>query len=346
MALVGKLEDIPPAEILIFLSDSGKTGKLNFTTGTQEGMIVFRDGKIIYAASSSIRETFGSIALTLQILNHEQLDYALLLQHRSREDKRLGEILVESGAMTEIDVQKILEHQVGQVVHEIFEWRTGYFKFRNLEIKEFGDVEVDARDFVAGAPLDTRSVALDAARVLDEASLAPKVTASDGEEAAEQTTMAQIRDDVPAPALTAETVKEIFDVAETVFSRGVVLAVHENGTRGLAHFGLVETVVPPSQRVRELRLPADENSVISHVVRDRRIFRGEPDHVAGNSKFVQMLGLEWPEDGVAIPMMIGERVALVFWGDNQPRGLPAGSTAALEETLASVGRRLAEAVQK
>ena len=33
-----------------------------------------REGKIIYAASSSIRETFGSIALSLNIVSRRQLD--------------------------------------------------------------------------------------------------------------------------------------------------------------------------------------------------------------------------------------------------------------------------------
>ena len=345
MPLAGKLDDIPPAEILIFLADSGKTGKLNFTTGTQEGMIVFRAGKIIYAASSSIRETFGSIALSLQIVTREQLDEALLLQHRSREDKRLGEILVEIGAMTNADVEKILVHQVGQVVREIFEWETGYFKFRNLEIEQFGDIEADARDFVVETPLDTRSVALDAARVQDEATLQPEASDGDGEEGPEQTTMAQIMVDVAAPSLTAETIREIFEISAEIFSRGVVFAVHDHSSRGLAQFGLEELAVPPSQRVRQLWLPESEYSVISAVVRSREIFRGEPDHVRGNVKLTRALGGDWPTEAVAIPVMLGDHVGLVFYGDNEPEGGPIGSTFAIEEFLKSLGKRLAESKQ-
>jgi hypothetical protein len=340
VALAGKIEDIRPAEILVFLAESEKTGKLRFTTGTQEGMIVFRSGKIIYAASSSIRETFGSIALTLQIVSRRQLDRALLLQHKSREDKRLGEILVEIGAMKPSDVQKILTHQVSQVVREIFEWESGYFKFKNLEIEQFGDVEVDARDFVVDSPLDTRSVALDAARVQDEKIRAAEpVEEDDGP--AEQTTLNEIMTDVPAPTLTAETIREIFDVAEKIFSRGVIFAVNDYSAQGLAQYGLIETVAPPSERVRDLNLPTQENSVISRVVRDRETFRGEPDHIRSNSRLVNVLGGEWPREGVAIPMLIGDRVALVFYGDNQPDGRPVGSTSALEATLQSVGSRLA-----
>jgi hypothetical protein len=312
-------------------------------------MIVFRTGKIIYAASSSIRETFGSIALSLQIVTREQLDEALLLQHRSREDKRLGEILVEIGAMTNADVEKILLHQVGQVVREIFEWENGFFKFRNLEIEQFGDVEADARDFIVKSPLDTRSVALDAARVQDEATVQPKtVVVEDGEgedDSPEPTTMANIMGDVAAPALTAETIREIFEVASKIFPRGVVFAVHDRSSRGLAQYGLEELAVPPSQRVRKLWLPESEYSVISAVVRSREIFRGEPDHVRGNVKLTRALGGDWPTEAVAIPMMVGDSVALVFYGDNVPTGQPVGSTFTLEETLKSVGNRLAKANQ-
>jgi hypothetical protein len=335
-----------PAEILIFLAESEKTGKLNFTTGTQEGMVLFRDGKIIYAASSSIRETFGSIALSLNIVSRRQLDHALLVQHKSREDKRLGEILVAYGAMTQADVQRVLTHQVSRVVREIFEWETGYFKFRNLEVEHFGDIEVDAKDFMAGSPLDTRSVALDAARVQDETTRAREPIEEEDDEAAEQTTLAEIMVDVAAPALTAEIIREIFEVAEKIFYRGVIFAVHDRSARGLAQYGLEDTILPPNERISNLWLAANEYSVISEAMRDHEIFRGIPDHVRGNLQLAQALGGEWPIEAVVIPMMIGDRVVLIFYGDNVPHNLPVGSTLPLEETLKSVGNRLAAVAQK
>jgi len=346
VALAGKLEDMRPADILIFLAESEKTGKLKFTTGTQEGMIVFRSGKIIYAASSSIRETFGSIALSLNIVSRRQLDHALLVQHKSREDKRLGEILVSYGAMTQADVQRILTHQVSQVIREIFEWESGYFKFKNLEVEHFGDIEVDAKDFMAGSPLDTRSVALDAARVQDEITRTREPIEEEDDEADEQPTMAEIMDDVAAPALTAEIIREIFEVAEKIFYRGVIFAVHDRSARGLAQYGLEETLLPPNERISQLWLQANEYSIISGAMRDREIFRGIPDHVRGNQQLVQALGGEWPREAVVIPMMIGDRVGLIFYGDNQPHNLPVGSTLPLEETLKSVGSRLAAGRQK
>ncbi len=348
MALVGKLEDIRPAEIMVYLADSMKTGKLIFTTGRQEGMIVFRDGKIIYAASSSVRETFGSIALNLEIIRPFQLEEAVSLQHRSGEDRRLGDILVAMGAMRDDDVQRVLIHQVGQVVKEIFEWGTGFFRFRNMEIEALGEVEIGARDFVVGTPLDTRSVALDAAREQDESTRDTELALEDEdetEEPTEPTTLGEIMAAVAGPALTAEIIREIFVLAAATLTRGMLLAVREHSVQGLACYGLDDGVLPPAERVRQLSMPLDEYSFISSVVQERRVFRRQPDYVRANTTFFQALGGEWPDEGVAIPMILGDRVALVFYGDNKPKDLPVGSTDILETGLQAVCARLDAASQ-
>lgn len=352
VALAGKLEDVQPAEILQFLAMSEKTGKLSFTTGTQEGLIVFRGGKIIYAASSSVRETFGSIALSLGMVQRLELDEALLAQHRSGEDKRLGEILVEMEAISKSDLQRALHHQVIQVLREMFGWKRGFFRFRNLDIEASGEVEVDAQDLVMGTPIDARRVALDAARRQDEerrdlgSHEGPHFDLSavdDGDEdEPERTTLTKIIGDVGAPVVTAEKIREIFDTASRIFSRGVVFAVHSHGVRGLAQFGLVEGEGndPPSQRVRRLWLPIEEASVISYVVSRGVAFRGRPARNQWNNALFAELGGGWPDEGVAIPLVVHGAVALVFYGDNEPDDLPVGSIAAVEAQFDEVAREM------
>ena len=350
MALAGKLEDVQPAEILHFLAMSEKTGKLSFTTGMEEGLIVFRDGKIIYAATSSLRETFGSIALNLGIVSQANLESALLQQHRSGEDKRLGEILVESGTLEPADLQRVLHHQVIQVLREMFGWDRGFFRFRNLELDDFGAVEVDYRDLIVATPLDARRVALDAARRHDEESRKRAgavdpgglAESDDGEDGtAEQATVEELMGDVVAPSVTAEIVRAIFDVAAKVFSRGVVFAVHSQSVRGMAQFGLAEGDDPPSQRVRGLWLPVDEPSVIAQVASSQVPFRGEPDRNRWNETLLQDLGGDWPDEAVALPVVVGGRTVLVFYGDNEPDDLPVGSVSDLQKLLVAVSQDLA-----
>ncbi len=358
MALAGRLEDVPAAEILQFLAMAEKTGKLTFTTGTEEGLIVFRGGKIIYAASSTLRETLGSILMNLGLADGPQLAAALKRQHRTGEEKRLGNILVEMGLITADDLHSALQQQVINVLREMFGWRSGYFMFRNLHLKDHGEVEVDARDLVVERPLDARQIALDAARQQDEAVRDGDVEAAaarrenpvleaveDGEEQTEATGLRDLMADLPGPTVTAEVVREIFEEAARVFDRGVVFAVHSHGMRGIAQFGLGDGKEPPSQRVRRLWLPMDESSVVSLAINVRSVFRGRAERNRWNRVLFDVLGGTWPEESVAIPVLSGGRVAMVFYGDNQPHDLPVGSTTKLEATLLEAGRTLAVALE-
>jgi hypothetical protein len=354
VALAGKLEEVPAAEILQFLAMSEKSGKLSFTTGTEEGLIVFRDGKIIYAASSSLRETLGSIVIAMKLVTEPELAEALSRQHKTGEDKRLGMILVEMGVLTGGDLQKVLHHQVLNVLREMFSWERGFFMFRNLSLEDHGEVEVDARDLVVEQPLDARRVALDAARQHDE-DLRDKPeageerarhfvldAASDAEaEDGEPSGLREVIGDFTGPSITAETVREVFDHAAKVFDRGIILAVHSHGIRGLAQYGLSEEGEPPSQRVRRLWLPVDEPSVVSWAITLGSSFRGKAEQNRWNEVLFKVLGGSWPQESVAIPIRAFDRVTMVFYGDNEPNDLPVGSTTLFEERLQEVGDSLA-----
>jgi hypothetical protein len=356
VALAGKLEDVPAAEILQFLAMSDKTGKLTFTTGTEEGLIVFREGKIVYAASSSLRETLGSIVISMKLVSESELAEALQRQHKTGEEKRLGGILVEMGVLSNGDLQKVLHHQVLNVLREMFSWERGFFMFRNLNLSDHGEVEVDARDLVVEQPLDARRVALDAARQYDEAvrdqpegdeeqRLQSMLDSTDEAEPGEpeETGLREVIGDLPAPSVTAETVREVFEHAARVFDRSVIFAVHSHGIRGIAQFGLAEGGEPPSQRVRRLWLPIDEPSVISWAITLSSTFRGKPEGNRWNEVLFGELGGGWPEESVAIPILANKRVALVFYGDNEPHDLPVGSTTQLEEKLVQIGEGLQSA---
>ena len=61
MSLAGRLEEIELAELLHFLSLNNRTGKVMLSRRDAHGLVVVRLGRIVYAASSSIRESFGNI---------------------------------------------------------------------------------------------------------------------------------------------------------------------------------------------------------------------------------------------------------------------------------------------
>jgi len=327
MALVGKLEDVPTAEILQFLAMSEKSGKLSLTTGTEEGLIVFRAGKIIYAASSSVRETFGSIVTGLGLVSESHLTDALRRQHRSYEEKRLGTILVEMGVLSTSGLEEAMRHQVIRVLRELIGWNRGFFKFRNIDVDDCGEVEVDARNLVLERPLDTHQATLDAARSEDEDAHRR------GEVPPQQppATLHELIGSVTAPRVTAETVRAVFREAGQILARAVVLVVQGPFVNGVAQQGLADGAQPPAQRIRSLRLPLDEPSVP---------WRGAMVHNRWNLALAERLGPPMPREAVVIPILTDREVLLVFYGDNGDAPLPVDRLAGLERKLAGLGHAL------
>jgi hypothetical protein len=288
----------------------------------------------------------------MKLVQESELAEALKRQHRTGEEKRLGNILVEMGVISETDLQQALQYQVLNVLREMFSWERGFFMFRSLKIKDHGEVEVDARDLVVDQPIDTRRVALDAARQYDETirdrpkdgEQKPSAVLDAAEEpddvSPEQTALGDLLSDVAGPTVTAETVREVFEHAAKVFDRGVIFTVHSHGIRGIAQFGLAEGDEPPSQRVRRLWLPADEPSVISWAINLRSAFRGRAERNRWNEVLFDVLVGGWPDESVAIPIIKDGRATMVFYGDNEPHDLPVGSTTQLEDKLKEIGGTL------
>jgi len=168
MSVIGDLSDFDPGDLITILGLLGKSGKLRLTRGGSEGMVVFRGGKIIYAASSSFRENLGSMLLSRDLIDEAQLVAALEQQHKSAEEKRLGNILIEIGALSEEALESVLRDQVSRVLSEFIPWSEGGFKFDSMEIADHGEVELSAGDLLAPFGLSTDHVLLEAAQRIDE----------------------------------------------------------------------------------------------------------------------------------------------------------------------------------
>jgi hypothetical protein len=98
MSLVGRLEDLALPDIFQIISLSKKTGTLVVRSRKGTGMVVFKDGQVIQAASDIIREPLGNILVSQGMIDSATLTKALDRQKFSP-DKPLGMLLVESGAV-------------------------------------------------------------------------------------------------------------------------------------------------------------------------------------------------------------------------------------------------------
>lgn len=90
-------------------------------------------------------------------------------------------------------------------------------------------------------------------------------------------------------------------------------------------------------RVRRVQVPVDQESIFGRVTRFRSMIRGPLKETEGNKLLIKGLGGVWPSgETVAAPLISGDRVAAILFGDN-PSGKPLGPTDSLEIFLQQAG---------
>ena len=80
MTITADLEDLALADFMMLLAQSQKTGQLTIEKGNERLKLAFRNGDIVYAASTGVRETVGAMLVRRGLISDEQLETALEVQ--------------------------------------------------------------------------------------------------------------------------------------------------------------------------------------------------------------------------------------------------------------------------
>jgi hypothetical protein len=326
MSLAGRLEEIELAELLHFLALNNRTGKVILSRRDAHGLVVVRLGRIVYAASNSIRETFGSILVGRGLVTSEALARALERQHAAADGRKLGDILVQAEAITEAQLQEALRQQTGLVVQELCRWRAGYFRFDVAPVASAGDIGVDAEELVVPAGLPTDQILLEAMASLDEA----------GGEVDEPAVLQAIASGPLAPALRGEVTLSLLRRAVPVVARGLLLLLRGDEAQGAGQVGLDE-LPDADDLARSVRLPLGEPSVVSDAVERRESWKGAFPSGPANERLLSLLGGVRPTEALVLPMVLRGGVGLAFYGDNGTTGRALGPAQDLEWALLEAG---------
>jgi hypothetical protein len=324
VSLAGRLEEIELAELLHFLALNSRTGKVTLSRRDGHGLIVVREGRIVYAASSSIRETLGSILVSRGLVTPETLAAALEQQHASAEGRRIGDLLVERGSLTGAQLQDTLKEQTGLVIQELCRWGNGYFRFEVAPVASGGDIGVDAEDLVVPAGVATEQILLEAMTRMDEGTS----PAPSGPRSIVTATF--------SPVLRAETWLGVVRRAAPVVSRGLLLVVRGDEGRGAGQFGPGGRLAA-DDLARRFVLPLGEPSLVSEAVERREAWKGAFPVTPANERLLKQLGGERPREAVVVPMLVREGAGLVLYGDNAPDGRAIGPVEELEWALLEAG---------
>jgi hypothetical protein len=125
--LDGDLSRFEVPDLLTFLSSARRTGVLVLERKDQETKLFLRDGQPVFANSTRDDLRFGGTLLRLGKIQADAL--ARALEKRDRLRRRLGQVLVGEGHLTEAELASLLKVQVSDVVFDTFTWKEGVFAF-------------------------------------------------------------------------------------------------------------------------------------------------------------------------------------------------------------------------
>jgi hypothetical protein len=167
MSLVGRLEDLALPDIFQIISLSKKTGTLVVRSRKGMGMVVFKSGQVIQAASDGIRDSLGNILVSQGMLTEPSLAQALARQKKET-DTPLGMILVEMGLVPSETLQTVVRKQIEEIVYDLLAWEEGFFNFELGEIAPKDKIEIDTQEFLLKSGISAEYLLMEGTRILDE----------------------------------------------------------------------------------------------------------------------------------------------------------------------------------
>ena len=381
MSLVGRLEDLALPDIFQIISLSRKTGTLVVRSRRGTGMVVFKDGQVIQAASDSIRDSLGNILVSQGMLDETALSKALALQKQEPE-KPLGMILMDMGAVAAQTLQSVIRKQIEEIIYDLLDWEEGFFNFELGEIVPKDTIEIDTQEFLLKSGISAEYLLMEGTRILDERrkdekkpaaarpapASAPPAVPSAAQKAPpsplsfepakeefrtriekevsrkELTALKSMFDELRFPTATAEVTLLILRYASEVVNRAVLFMVKKDEVRGLGQFGIELKGKSADQVVRNIKLPLNQPSLFLSVIESRRSYLGILEPNPNHTYLVNELGGAMPDAVMAIPLVVDGKVALVVYGDNLPERRPIRGMDTLEIFMNQAGMALEKAL--
>src|SRR6266511_3628269 len=237
MAIEGPLRELGIHDVFQLLDLSRKTGALRVTSEVRhnQGTIYFDAGIVMFAEIRSNPHPLGGLLLRTGKITEADLERARDMQQRQGDKRRVGEILVALGAITQREVERQVRFQIEEVVFEVMSWNEGYFSFSEGTVADV-PTEIAVR-------IPVEALLMEGARRIDEWSrietriahvgvvptLAPPPESGGGELdllPPEWEVLALIDGRRDVRALATELARSDFDVAKTLFgleSAGVIV---------------------------------------------------------------------------------------------------------------------------
>jgi hypothetical protein len=156
--LKGTLDDFTLSDIFRLTALAKKTGRLEVERRTGSGRVYFRDGDVYHAESTKSKELLGSKLTRSGRVTEKQLRHAVIEHEQT--GRRLGEVLVEQGAVEADQIEWAVRSQIEDGVFDLLRWDLGAFVWEP-------DVETEVE---VPLTVSVENLIIEASRRLDEIS--------------------------------------------------------------------------------------------------------------------------------------------------------------------------------
>jgi len=132
VSLKGDLNSFGLHTVLKTLSIEKKSGIVLLSRGRARRALCLKEGNVI-AASGSSRFRLGQIIFDVGLISREKLEDAA--EKAKKCEKRLGEVLLDEGYISEGILKGLIQHQIQKVVNGLSRWKEGRFEYRECSIE-------------------------------------------------------------------------------------------------------------------------------------------------------------------------------------------------------------------
>jgi hypothetical protein len=166
MSFSGNIEDVSVADTLQFIHLGGRSGTLRLVCGEDKGEIGFHHGRIVKAWGPASKR-LGELLIDAGAIDPKTLESALKEQEAQHPRQSIGQTLVSMGALQADAIYRVLERQILGTVRDLVTWSRGTFEFDLDDVRPSDEMAVFPGD-VVNLNVDTQMVLLDALRLFDE----------------------------------------------------------------------------------------------------------------------------------------------------------------------------------
>jgi hypothetical protein len=143
------LRELPLLFFLYAISGNLSSGISEIKTGGASKRLMFREGRIVFATTSKIKERIGNFILRRGSVTPEKMEQ--LVEQAKERKMRLGSYLVELRLLTPKSLRELLTFQIEEILSDVFSWKKGQVVFVESRITE--------EPVVSYSPLDIALVA-------------------------------------------------------------------------------------------------------------------------------------------------------------------------------------------